>query len=93
VRNLMLHPEVIEAVESGDFHVYAVATVDEAIELLTGRPMGQVDEEGNFPEDTVGAAVQERLEELARRQKKYRASDEQIGGIEGDIAPEGAESD
>ncbi|MFP4249894.1 MAG: Lon protease family protein [Armatimonadota bacterium] len=93
VRNLMLHPEVIDAVESGDFHVYAVSTVDEAIELLTGRPMGEADEEGNFPEDTVGAAVQERLQELARRQKKYRANDEQIGGVEGDIAPEGAESD
>ncbi|MFW5867302.1 MAG: Lon protease family protein, partial [Armatimonadota bacterium] len=90
VRNLMLHPEVIDAVEAGDFHVYAVSTVDEAVELLTGVPMGEPDDEGEFPEDTVGAAVQERLRELARRHRKFRSDEDGGGGVEGDIAPEGS---
>ncbi len=91
VRNLMLRPDVVEAIEDGDFHVYAVATVEEAVELLTGMPMGEPDEEGEFPEETVGAAVQERLKEMARRQKEYRGSD-QGEGVEGDISPEGPDA-
>ena len=41
VKNLMLRREVVEAVEAGRFHVWAVSTVDEALELLTGRPAGE----------------------------------------------------
>lgn len=87
-RNLMLHPDVVDAVEAGEFHVYAVSTVDEAIELLTGLPMGEHDEEGNYPENTVGAAVARRLIELAQRHRKFRADDDEGSGVEGDIAPE-----
>jgi lon-related putative ATP-dependent protease len=90
VRNLMLRPEVVDAIEAGDFHVHAVSTVDEAIEILTGKPMGEADEEGQFPEGSVGEAVQQRLAELAERQKKFRG-DEGKGGVQGDIAPEGSE--
>lgn len=35
--HLTLRPEVVRAVEEGRFHVYAVAEVDEAMELLFGR--------------------------------------------------------
>ncbi|MGI5820136.1 MAG: Lon protease family protein [Armatimonadota bacterium] len=88
VRNLMLRPDVIQAIEAGEFHVYSVATVDEAIELLTGRAMGGPDDDASFPEGTVGAAVQGRLLELARRHREFRTSDDDDGGIEGDISPE-----
>ncbi|MBD3293661.1 MAG: AAA family ATPase, partial [Armatimonadia bacterium] len=91
VRNLMLRPEVVGAVEAGDFHVYAVSTVDEAIELLTGLPMGEVDEEGEFTEGSVGAAVQTRLTELARRHKKFRSDAEGDDGIQGEISPDSGE--
>lgn len=42
-RHLMLHPEVVEAVRSGSFHVWAVSDVDEAMEILTGLPREEVD--------------------------------------------------
>ncbi|MER3410077.1 MAG: ATP-dependent protease [Thermoleophilia bacterium] len=42
VRHLMLDEEVVEAVREGRFHVWAVSTVDEGIELLTGRPASEV---------------------------------------------------
>lgn len=95
VRNLMLRPEVLEAIEAGQFHVYAVATVDEAIELLTGRPMGEPDEAGEFPEGSVGAAVVARLVELAERHREFaKSGDEEAGGgIESDISPEGSEDE
>ena len=40
--NLMLRPDVVEAARQGSFHVWTVATIDEGIELLTGRPAGEV---------------------------------------------------
>ena len=47
VRNLHLSDEVIESVKEGKFHVYAVSTLDEGIEILTGVPAGKKDKNGN----------------------------------------------
>ncbi|HEY74823.1 MAG TPA: AAA family ATPase [Thermoflexia bacterium] len=70
VRNLMLRSEVVEAVAEGKFHIYPVATVDEGIEILTGVPAGERDEEGKFPEGTVHARVLARLREFNQRLEK-----------------------
>src|SRR5262249_25103309 len=40
VKNLMLREEVVDAVRQGRFHIWAVRTVDEGIEILTGAPAG-----------------------------------------------------
>lgn len=72
VRHLMLRQEVLEAIEAGQFHVYAAETVDEAVELLTGMPLGERDPQTGFPEGTVGAAVQARLREMAEAHRRYR---------------------
>lgn len=37
---LMLRSDVVEAIEQGKFHVYAIATIEEGIELLSGVPAG-----------------------------------------------------
>jgi predicted ATP-dependent protease len=42
VKNLMLREDVVAAVEQGRFSVYAVASVDEGVELLTGLPAQEV---------------------------------------------------
>jgi len=65
VRHLVLRPEVVEAVRAGSFHIYAVETIDQGIELLTGMPAGEADEEDNYPEGTVNYLVQQRLLEMA----------------------------
>ena len=41
--NLNLNDEVIKAVKEDKFHIYAVSTVDEGIEILTGVPAGNLD--------------------------------------------------
>ena len=64
LKHLMLRDEVVEAVEAGRFHVYATSTVDEVMELLTGRPAGALQPDGNYPEGTVNAAVLKRLHEM-----------------------------
>ena len=71
VKNLMLKPEVAQACAEGKFHVWAVRTIDEGIELLTGVPAGQRDESGQFPPGTVHARVQARLGELAEGIERF----------------------
>ncbi len=64
-RNLMLKQEVIDAVAQGLFAIYAVATVDETLELLTGHPAGTADKEGNFPEESINFKAISRLKEIS----------------------------
>jgi predicted ATP-dependent protease len=68
LRNLMLDSETIDAVERGVFHIYAVDTIDEGIEVLTGVRAGAIDERG-----TLNYLVAERLrgmdEKLRQRQR------------------------
>jgi predicted ATP-dependent protease len=64
-RNLMLKQEVITAVSQGLFSIYAVATVDETLELLTGKTAGVIDKDGNYPEDSINFKAISRLKEIS----------------------------
>jgi predicted ATP-dependent protease len=63
--DLMLCEEVTEAVKAGKFHVWAVATIDEGIEILTGLPAGEITPTGRYPERTINGRVDQRLLDLA----------------------------
>nr|WP_024307201.1 ATP-binding protein [Pseudomonas sp. P818] len=65
VANLMLDERVLQAVRDGQFNVYAVRHVDEALSLLVGEAAGHPDEKGRFPKDSVNARVVERLRDIA----------------------------
>jgi predicted ATP-dependent protease len=41
VGDLMLRPDIIDAVTKKRFHIYAVKTIDEGIEVLSGKPAGR----------------------------------------------------
>lgn len=58
---LMLRQDVVDAVRDGVFHIYAIDTVDEGIELLTGVPAGEMDFQGRYPDNTVYGAAQAKL--------------------------------
>ena len=81
VRHLMLRPDVIGAVARGEFHVYAVTTIDEALALLTGERAGERGADGCFPDGSVNARVEERLLQYAQRRRKITAGG---GGDPGD---------
>lgn len=66
VRNLHLSDEVIDAVKKGKFHIYAVKTIDEGIEILTGVPAGKKDKNGKFPLGTINYLAQEKLRKYAK---------------------------
>lgn len=46
LKHLVLKDEVVQAVEDGKFSIYAVSTIDEGIEILTGVPAGEPDDDG-----------------------------------------------
>jgi len=71
VHNLMLDEEVVEAVRDGKFHVWAVRTIDEGIELLTGRSAGRRRADGAYPPESVHGLVAARLAEYAERLRSF----------------------
>jgi lon-related putative ATP-dependent protease len=71
IDNLMLSNEVIGAVKEGKFTIYAVKTVDEGIEILTGVPAGKRDEKGRYPIGTLNYFVQNKLDKYANINKEY----------------------
>ncbi|HEY93076.1 MAG TPA: AAA family ATPase [Dehalococcoidia bacterium] len=75
-RNLMLKEEVVEAVESGNFHIYPVSTIDEGIEVLTGLKAGQLLEDGSFEPNSINDRVQKRLATLAEKLRDFTKGEE-----------------
>jgi hypothetical protein len=63
----MLRKDVLEAVDQGRFHVWHVSTIEQGIEVLTGVPAGQADDQFRFPPDTVFGAVQAKLKKFHDR--------------------------
>ena len=66
VRNLHLNDEIIDSVKKSKFHIYAISSIDEGIEILTGVPAGKKDRNGNFPLGTVNYLVHEKLKKFAK---------------------------
>ena len=71
VKNLMLRQDVVDAVKNEQFHIYAVKSVDEGIEILTGRPPGDLQSDGTYPPGTVKYLVDQRLRELNQSMRGY----------------------
>ena len=76
LRNLMLQEEVIEAVRRGQFHIYAVKTIDEGMEVLSGVEAGERKEDGTYPEGSINFLVNKRLTEMAGRLKGFYGAEE-----------------
>ncbi|MAE64488.1 MAG: hypothetical protein CMJ18_09480 [Phycisphaeraceae bacterium] len=53
LEDIMLRPDVVAACDEGTFHVYAVHTIHEALEVLTGQPAGRCNESGEYPDGTL----------------------------------------
>ena len=70
LKNLNLSDEVVEAVKNGLFHIYAVSTIEEGIEVLTGVPAGKRDKSGNFPAGSINYLAYEKLKKYANISKK-----------------------
>lgn len=70
VQNLHLSDEIVQAVKNKKFHIYAVSTIDEGIEILTGVPAGKKNKQGEFPAGTVNYLAQEKLKKYYQNSLK-----------------------
>lgn len=65
VINLMLSSEVINSVEAGEFHVYAVDNIDQSIEILMGKPAGEISRTGRYPRKSIHGMALDKLSTFA----------------------------
>ena len=70
VKNLSLSEEIVEAVKNKKFHIYAISTIEEGIEILTGVPAGRKDSNGKFPAGSINYLAYEKLKKYADLSKK-----------------------
>lgn len=63
--NLVLNSGVIDAVKRGQFHIYTVKTVDDALELLMGEEAGVLNSKGRYPKKTINYHAVNRLYNIA----------------------------
>ncbi|MDX2204384.1 MAG: ATP-binding protein [Hyphomicrobiaceae bacterium] len=71
VQHLMLRQDVVEAVRKGEFAVYAVSSISQGIEILTGVKAGERGSDGRFPEGTVNRLVEDKLRVFAERGRDF----------------------
>jgi lon-related putative ATP-dependent protease len=67
VKHLMLRHDVVEACDKGQFNVFAVETIDQGLEILTGEIAGDLDEKGEYPLGSINRAVSLRLATATKR--------------------------
>ena len=82
VKNLMLREDVVDAVAAGKFNIFAVETIDQGIEILTGIGAGEADERGDYPENSVNGRVVARINQLAEKQRAFSSPPNQGGASE-----------
>jgi predicted ATP-dependent protease len=69
-RHLMLHEDVLKAVNSGQFHIWSIETIEQGVEILTGVKAGIRGKNGKFPKGSVFQLADERLRTMAERLKE-----------------------
>lgn len=69
LRNLMLEASVRDAVERGEFHIHAIHTIDEGLEILLGVPAGELQEDETYPAESVHARAMQQLARLANQRE------------------------
>src|SRR5690606_33900340 len=78
IEHLMLRGNVVAAIEMSRFHIYAVSTIDEAVELLMATAAGVADDEGNFPADSINGRVMARIGEMVKLHKQFSRSEHSV---------------
>lgn len=81
IRNLHLPDEIIERVKKKEFHIYAVNTIDEGIEILTDIPAGKKQADGTYPKGTINYLVMQKLKkyyEKARMNSGLNTSNNKV---------------
>ncbi len=68
--NLVLKPSIRDAVEKGRFHIFAVETVDQGMEILTGKNAGTRKSGKGYPSDSINGIIEKVLKEMAESMRR-----------------------
>ena len=71
IESLMLRADILQAVDDGKFSIYAIDTVDDGIEILTGIKAGIPDAKGEYPKGTINRMVQDSLKQFYADYARY----------------------
>ena len=77
IKNLMLKKDVVEAVKEGKFFIYPIQRVDEGLEIITGMQVGELRDDGTYPEGTINYLVAKRLAEISEALEKKKEKEEE----------------
>lgn len=88
MQHLMLRQDVIDAVAQGTFHLHAIYTIEQALELLMDRPAGYIDSKGKYTKGSIYAEVMRQLKswqvlesgepEKDKKRKKKKSKDKKV---------------
>jgi len=78
MQDLMLRQPVVDAVAAGKFNIWAIDHVDQGIELLTGVPAGERDDDGKWSEGSINRLVRDRLARLGKQLMTWSKGTQQI---------------
>ncbi len=73
IKHLMLRWDVVHAAQSGQFHIYAATTVDDALELLSGIDAGTANEQGSYHLESFSGQVEAQLLQFTKIKKDFSA--------------------
>ena len=76
IKFLMLRWDIVHAAQTGEFHLYSVTTVNEALELLSGQEAGSANEQGEYPPGTVNGKVEKQLLQFTAIKQSFLKNNE-----------------
>jgi lon-related putative ATP-dependent protease len=77
IKNLMLKRDVVEAVKEGKFFIHPIEKVEEGLEIITGMQVGEVRDDGTYPEGTINYLVVKRLTEISEALEKKKEKEKE----------------
>lgn len=66
ISSLILPYKIEDAIDRGQFHIWAISSIDEGLELLSGKRRGERDRKGNYPDGTFNSLIEENLRVLCK---------------------------
>ncbi|PID37626.1 MAG: peptidase S16, partial [Pseudomonadales bacterium] len=86
IHNLMLRDDIIKAVEKGEFAIYAVEHLHEALQILTQMPIDEKNKKGNYRKKSLFGKIAKQLrkwEIIDKENDKEDMTDEKDGDTKG----------
>ncbi len=72
MQNLVLRQDVVDAIRENKFSIYTIDRMEEGLEILTGMPVGELQEDGTYPGGTINHLVTKRLTEIGEALEKKK---------------------